>query len=54
MARDNLSRGQALARIKAQMPLEEKLRYADEVINTEGTKAQTLEQVEKLWLKYAL
>lgn len=52
MARDKLQRGQALARINAQMPLQEKLRYAQEVICTDGTPENTIEQVEKLWDKY--
>lgn len=52
MARDNLTYEQAMARISSQMPLEEKLRYAHEVINTEGSLRETMEQVEKLWEKY--
>ncbi|MDS1030752.1 dephospho-CoA kinase [Bacillota bacterium LX-D] len=52
MARDNLNYGQAIARIKSQMPLKEKLDYADIIINTEGTIEYTLEQVENLWAKY--
>lgn len=52
MARDKLTYEQALARISAQMPMEEKLRFAHEVINTEESLQKTMEQVEKLWEKY--
>jgi dephospho-CoA kinase len=38
-----------LARIRRQMPLEEKRRYADYVIDTSGAEADTLRQVEEVY-----
>jgi dephospho-CoA kinase len=43
--RDGLTREEALARLARQMPLDEKRKYADYVIDTSGTKEETLEQV---------
>lgn len=40
-----LTREQALSRLEHQMPLEEKLAYADEVIDTSGTKDETRARV---------
>lgn len=54
MTRDNLTYEEALARVNSQMPLEKKLPYAHEVINTEGDLDSTMEQVEQLWKKYVL
>lgn len=44
MKRDGVERDQALARIRRQLPLEEKLRYAHYVIDTSGAKEDTLRQ----------
>jgi len=44
-----ISREEALARLRRQMPLEEKRKYAHYVIDTSGTKEQTLEQVRKVY-----
>ena len=49
MTRDRLSFGEATNRIEAQMPLEEKLRYADVVIDNTLDMEQTRAQVEQLW-----
>lgn len=49
MARDGLSEAEARARIAAQMPIEEKRRLADYVIDNTGTVEQTREQVTRLW-----
>ena len=38
MARDHLTREEVLDRMRRQMPLEEKVKYADYVIDTSGTK----------------
>ena len=43
-----LSEGEARRRIAAQMPVEEKLRYATEKIDCSGALQQTRRQVEKL------
>lgn len=54
MTRNNLSREDALRRIKSQMPQEEKKRYADFLIDTSGgfelTRQQTIEIFEQLKL----
>jgi len=47
--RDGSSRAQALASLASQMPLEEKRKYADYVIDTSGAKEETLRQVEKVY-----
>jgi len=54
MSRNNLSEAEALKRIRAQMPQEEKKRYADFLIDTSGgfenTREQTIEVFEQLRL----
>lgn len=47
--RDGLTREEALARIARQMPLAEKLKYADYVVDTSGAKEDTLRQVKEVW-----
>ena len=47
--RDNLSREEALKRIEAQMPLDEKKQYADYVINNNSTRRNTGRQVKAFW-----
>lgn len=49
MARNNLPREQAEARIAAQMPSAEKLKFADFAINTSLGFEDTRQQVEKLY-----
>ena len=49
MRRDGISREEALARIGRQMPLDEKVRYADYIINTSGEKVETIRQVDGVW-----
>ncbi|MEP7274241.1 MAG: dephospho-CoA kinase [Acidobacteriota bacterium] len=49
MERSQLSRDDALARINAQMPAEEKLKHANYVIDTSGGFAETRIQVETLY-----
>ncbi len=44
MERDHLTRDEVLARLRRQMPLAEKVKYADYVIDTSGTKKHTIEQ----------
>ena len=48
MTRDHLTKDEALARIRSQMPLEEKRRRADAVITTDGPIPQTQRQVRRL------
>jgi dephospho-CoA kinase len=49
VSRDHLTRDEALARMSRQMPLEEKVKYADYVIDTSGTKENTQEQVRAMY-----
>jgi len=44
-----VSREQALARLRRQMPLEEKRRYAHYVIDTSGSREDTLRQVRQVY-----
>lgn len=48
MKRDNATREQVLARLANQMPLSEKRKYADYVVDTSGTKTATIRQVEEI------
>jgi dephospho-CoA kinase len=47
--RDGLSRDEASRRVDAQMPVEDKKPYADFVIDTSGTLAETERQVQEVW-----
>lgn len=49
MARDGLTRDEAQARISRQMPIEEKKRFADYLIDTSRTTDDTIAQVEHLY-----
>jgi len=49
ITRDHLSRDEAVSRIEAQMPLAQKLAYADVVIDNTMDVEQTRKQVEMLW-----
>ncbi|XP_035212935.1 dephospho-CoA kinase domain-containing protein-like isoform X2 [Stegodyphus dumicola] len=48
MARDNLSENDAVARINAQMPLKDKIKLADFIITSNGSKDETKVQVESV------
>ena len=47
----NVTRTEALRRIHAQMPLREKIRRADIIIDNNATKQQTHKQVKAIWQK---
>jgi len=47
--RDGITTEEAANILKSQLPIDEKVRFADYVIRNEGTQAQTREQVETLW-----
>lgn len=47
--RGGMTREEALARIRRQIPLEEKIKLADFVIDTGGTREQTLQQVREVY-----
>lgn len=49
MSRDGTTRAEAEARIRRQMPLEEKKRFADYVIDTSRTMDDTIQQVGRLY-----
>jgi dephospho-CoA kinase len=49
IARDHLTREEALDRMRRQMPLAEKVNYADYVIDTSGTKLRTIEQTRAVY-----
>lgn len=48
MKRDQLTREDVLKRLEKQMPLKEKRKYADYVIDTSGAKSETVERVGRL------
>lgn len=49
MARDGLSREEVLDRMSRQMPLENKRKYADYVVDTSGSKERTIEQTRAVY-----
>ncbi len=49
MRRDSLTREEVLARLRRQMPLEEKKRFADYIIDTSGPKDHTVEQTRRVY-----
>ena len=49
MARDRIRRDAAERILDAQLPMDEKLRKADFVINNQGSPGETRKQVEKVW-----
>ncbi len=49
--RNNLSKEDALQRIKSQMPMKEKVKIADYVIDNSNSLDETKKQVEKIWKK---
>lgn len=49
IARSGLSPDQAEVRIRSQMPMEEKIKYADFVIDSSTTLAATRQQVERVY-----
>jgi dephospho-CoA kinase len=49
MKRDSSTREEVLARLQRQLPLEEKVRLADYVIDTSGTKEETLKQTRDVY-----
>ena len=49
MERDSIEHDKALEKISSQMPTEEKLKFADYVIDTSGSLRQTLENAEQVY-----
>lgn len=52
MMRDGITEELAVSMIESQMPFEEKLKYADRVIDNRGARKKTLKQVRKYFLKF--
>ncbi|MBM3295906.1 MAG: dephospho-CoA kinase [Candidatus Aminicenantes bacterium] len=51
MSRDGITREEALARLAAQMPVEEKLGYADYVVDASGSLERTIAQAEAVYAR---
>jgi dephospho-CoA kinase len=49
MRRDKMTRAEAMARLRRQMPLEEKRKYADYVVDTSGSKENTARQTRLIF-----
>lgn len=49
MGRDRVGREAALERMRAQIPLDQKLRYADRVIDNTGSRRALKQEVRRLW-----
>jgi dephospho-CoA kinase len=47
--RDHFTREEVLNRLRRQMPLEEKVKFADYVVDTSGTKEHTLDQTRTVY-----
>jgi dephospho-CoA kinase len=54
MKRNNLSREEAIARLKSQMPIGEKLNFADLVIRNDGTMRDLEKRVDEVWQELVL
>jgi dephospho-CoA kinase len=51
MVRDDITREEALARLRRQLPLSEKVKYADYVIDTSGSREETAAQTRAVYEK---
>ncbi len=49
MREKDMAHAQALNRIKSQMPLKEKLKYANRVIDNNSSIEETREQIDEIW-----
>jgi dephospho-CoA kinase len=54
MKRNSLSREEALSRLKSQMPIGEKLNFADLVIRNDGTMRELEKRVDEVWQELVL
>jgi len=50
--RNNLSKDEALQRVRSQIPMEEKAKIADYVIDNSNSLDKTKKQVEKIWWEF--
>ena len=51
MQRDDINRAAAVKKIEAQMSLEKKKRYADRIIDNNGSESELKQQVQEVWRK---
>jgi dephospho-CoA kinase len=51
MKRDKIGRDEALRKVTAQMPMEEKIKFGQVIIDNSGTPEETRRQVMELWEK---
>jgi len=51
ISHEGINESQILARLKSQMPVEEKMKYADEIIYNDSDTSQLETKVSKLWYK---
>jgi dephospho-CoA kinase len=49
MKRNNLSREEALSRLKSQMPIDEKPKFADLIIRNDGTMRELEKRADEVW-----
>ena len=49
MKRNKMTREEAEARLKAQMPIDEKLEFADLVIRNDGTMRELEKRADEVW-----
>ncbi|MFA5181142.1 MAG: dephospho-CoA kinase [Syntrophales bacterium] len=49
MSRNGYTRKEAISRLRSQMPIHEKLPLADLIVNNEGSRDETEQQVAALW-----
>jgi dephospho-CoA kinase len=54
MDRNQYTKEEALARIKSQMPIDEKVKHADKVIDNNGTIAETKQQLEQILAQWGI
>jgi dephospho-CoA kinase len=54
MERNHLSKDEAEARIQSQMPLSEKLKLADKVINNNGSLSETKRQLDEILVEWGI
>jgi dephospho-CoA kinase len=49
LEKEGISQQEALLRLQAQLPIEEKMRHSDFIIDNNGTIEETMSQVEKVY-----
>jgi dephospho-CoA kinase len=49
IGRGGMTREEAIARLRRQMPLEDKRKFADYVVDTSGSREETVEQTRRVY-----